>query len=121
VQMTQRCENVVTTDERDGVGVGLILGPALRRDRGSPGEQRDDDRERKATPLDVVRTVMQRTGDERDCDGPQDNRRDQGHWPASSTPLDQVGYLVGHGSALHCLGLVEDSGMDSDALVSAPD
>jgi hypothetical protein len=32
-----------------------------------------------------------------------------------------VGYLVGHGSPLHSLGLVEDSGMDSDAFVSAPD
>jgi hypothetical protein len=50
VQVTQRCESVVTTDERDGVGVGLVLGAALRRGRGSPGEQRGDEREGKVTP-----------------------------------------------------------------------
>jgi len=39
LQLAQRCQDSVTTDEGYGFGVCPILGVAQRRDGGSPGQQ----------------------------------------------------------------------------------
>jgi hypothetical protein len=90
VQVPQRCEDDVATDEGGRAGVCPVFGAAQRRDRGSPGDERDDDRQPEVPPRAMMGAVVEPARDDRDRDGPQACGREQGYWQACSAPLDQV-------------------------------